>query len=117
MNEEISQVGLEGQDDPTGFEQDMIGGDLTPDEAAASLSFANTLAEDSMPVAPESPEMAQGEAEGQEATEDKGQEKEADIEALVDAKVEEKMSELREELTSALAEEETSEEDGQENED
>jgi hypothetical protein len=114
MNEELNQVALEGQDDPTGFEQDIVSDDLTPDEAAASLSFANTLAEDSMPQAPESPEMAQGEAEGEEMTETKGQEKEADIEALVDAKVEEKMSELREELTSALAEEETSEEDGQE---
>lgn len=85
--------------------------ELTPDEAAASLAFANQIQENMIPQgdiqdqdSPESPEMAQGEAE----TQDMGK----DIDEVVEAKVEEKIGELREELMSALSDED--EEDGTE---
>lgn len=107
MEEEL-QVPLEGPDDPIDEQmatQELESQDLTPDEAAASLSFANGLAENMMPQVPE---MAQEEQITEETTETPQME-EADIEAIVEAKVEEKIGELREQLTSALAEEEDNE--------
>ena len=100
-----------------GIEQE----DMTPDEVAASLSFATTLGEKMMtPMQAEGMEQPQEEGEAapmQEepqpteapmeepvAEETEPEAEQPDIEALVDAKVEEKMSALREELTAALSE-------------
>lgn len=112
MNEEIMQ-GMTG--DPVEGETTPEIEDVTPDESAAVLSFANTLQERFMEQeaamagveASEEQESAPQDEETNEMVEDPAAEEQApeqDIEALVEAKVEEKMSVLREELTSALAE-------------
>lgn len=90
--------------------------ELTPDEAAASLSFATMLSEQLMPKEmPMEGEMTEGEPT-EEAPE--VPQPEVDIEALVAEKVDEvvgaKIAELEERLSGALTPEEPEEEEKEE---
>lgn len=108
------QAPLEGADDPIVEGEQPEIGDLSPDEAAASLAFATNLQENSMPQAPVEQEMAPQDEMISQEPQDGAMAEDTDIEAIVEAKVEEKMADLREELKSALDEEEETEDESEE---